>query len=265
MSSPFPGMNPFLEGHEWEDFHATFNTVLRETLAPRIRPKYAARVERRIYVERPSSEDDQYLIADSAIVLTGDGDGGGLAVAEAPAAATSVEGLIAMGEEHRETYLVIRHVETQEVVTVIETLSPANKRRGGDGRRAYLDKRQQILRSHSSLVEIDLLRGGVRLPMMSPLPRGDYYAIVTRAWSRPRSRIYAWALRDPLPMIAIPLKREDGEVTVNLQQVLSTVCERADYELTLDYRRQLLPPLGPNEDEWLTSLALPIRISQPPQ
>ena len=263
MSSPFPGMNPFLEGQEWEDFHATFNTVLRETLSPRIRPKYVARVERRIYVERPSSEDDQYLVADSAIVLTG--ERGGLAVAEAPAATASVEGLVAIAEQHRETYLVIRHVETQEVVTVIETLSPANKRRGGDGRREYLNKRQLVLRSHSSLVEIDLLRGGVRLPMMSPLPDGDYYAIVTRAWTRPRSSICAWTLRDPLPTIAIPLRQEDGDVTLNLQQVFATVCERADYELTLDYRRRLSPPPKPAEEEWLKSLALPIRVSQPPQ
>ena len=34
MASPFPGMDPFLELQEWEDFHTTFNTVLRECLSP---------------------------------------------------------------------------------------------------------------------------------------------------------------------------------------------------------------------------------------
>ena len=53
MPSPFPGMDPFLEGPEWEDFHATFNTVLRELLSPTIEPDYVVRVERRVYVERP--------------------------------------------------------------------------------------------------------------------------------------------------------------------------------------------------------------------
>lgn len=30
MSSPFPGMDPYIESQEWEDFHSTFNTVVRE-------------------------------------------------------------------------------------------------------------------------------------------------------------------------------------------------------------------------------------------
>ena len=28
MPSPFPGMDPFLEGPEWEDFHTRFNTAI---------------------------------------------------------------------------------------------------------------------------------------------------------------------------------------------------------------------------------------------
>ena len=50
MPSPFPGMDPFLEGPEWEDFHSTFNTVMREFLAPGVAPRYVVRVERRVYV-----------------------------------------------------------------------------------------------------------------------------------------------------------------------------------------------------------------------
>ena len=46
MSSPYPGMDPFLEMQEWEDFHTTFNTVLRECLSPALEPDYLVRVER---------------------------------------------------------------------------------------------------------------------------------------------------------------------------------------------------------------------------
>ena len=53
MPSPFPGMDPFIEQQEWEDFHSTFNTVLREQLSARIEPQYIARVEKRVYVETP--------------------------------------------------------------------------------------------------------------------------------------------------------------------------------------------------------------------
>lgn len=169
---------------------------------------------------------------------------------------------LASGEEHRETYLVIRHVETQQVVTVIETLSPANKRRGMDGHREYLNKRNQTLKSQCSLVEIDLLRGGNRMPMRTRLPSGDYYAIICPPWRRPKASIHAWRLRDPMPAIAIPLKKDDGFVEVNLQQVANTVYERADYDLTLDYSRPLHPSLDLNDQEWLTSLALPSRHRQ---
>ena len=65
--------------------------------------------------------------------------------------------------------LKIHETETRDVITVLEVLSPSNKRPGGDGRRDYLLKRDQVLRSGTHLVELDLLRGGERLPMRSPL------------------------------------------------------------------------------------------------
>ncbi len=40
MPSPFPGMDPFIEGQAWQDFHTTFITVLREQLIPQVRPRY---------------------------------------------------------------------------------------------------------------------------------------------------------------------------------------------------------------------------------
>jgi hypothetical protein len=47
MRSPFPGMDPFLEGVEWEDFHTRFNTAISEYLAARVEPRYFVRIERR--------------------------------------------------------------------------------------------------------------------------------------------------------------------------------------------------------------------------
>ena len=257
MKVPFPGMNPFIEGQEWEDFHSRFHSAFADALSPRLRPKYAARVERRIYIEEPFDDEGAYLRADVAIVRAD--EGGGVATLPASRASLSVEGLVPLAEEHRETYLVIRHLESQEVVTVIETLSPTNKRRGSVGQREYLEKRGQILKSQTSLVEIDLLREGSRLPMRSRLPAGDYYAIICPRWKRPRATIHPWRLDEPLPTIAIPLKEEDGCVDIDLQQVVATVCERADYDLTIDYSMPLVPPLTSSEEEWLKSLLLPVK------
>lgn len=46
MPSPFPGMDPYLEGSAWESFHAAYIDEIGRQLAPKLRPKYLARVER---------------------------------------------------------------------------------------------------------------------------------------------------------------------------------------------------------------------------
>lgn len=254
MPSPFPGMDPFLEKHEWNDFHSTFNTVVREKLSPKVSPSYLVRVERRVYVEHTYGEE-QLRQADVAIVTNDAPRHASAATTSVVASATPVEGLVAMAEEIRETYLVIRERETREVITVIETLSPGNKRPGANGRQEYLAKREEILRSRSHLVELDLLRGGTRLPMASPLPPADYYAIVSRSGRRPRAEIYPWTLRDPLPTIAIPLLPDDPAVPLDLQEVFTTVYDRAMYDLSIDYAAPLDPPLKTEDEEWMKRIA----------
>lgn len=155
-----------------------------------------------------------------------------------------------MPEEQRETYVVIRERETREVVTVIETLSPGNKWPGSDGRKEYLKKREELLQSQVHLVELDLVRRGRRLPMISPMPPGDYYAIVSRRPRRPRADVYAWTLRDPMPPIPIPLKKVDGDVQLDLQ----TVFDRARYDRSLDYTQPISPPMNESDAAWFQGL-----------
>lgn len=45
MTSPFPGMDPFLEGYLWPDVHNRLANVIAEVLAPQISPKYVARIK----------------------------------------------------------------------------------------------------------------------------------------------------------------------------------------------------------------------------
>src|SRR5690349_9486225 len=78
-----------------------------------------------------------------------------------------------------------------KLVTLIEIVSPTNKRRGPD-RDSYRQKQREILASDASLIEIDLLRSGQR-PFEEPgmvqflaslRPRPDYLVMVNRAWRR---------------------------------------------------------------------------------
>jgi hypothetical protein len=155
-----------------------------------------------------------------------------------------------MPVERREAYLVIREQETQQVVTIIETLSPSNKRRGSMGRREYLAKRK-ILRSPTHLVEVDLVRQGERMPLEGPIARGHYYALVSRQDARPRVDVFAWPMDAPLPEIPIPLQAGDADAAVNLQTVYRSVYERAGYDLSLAYQRELASPLADRDRQWV--------------
>lgn len=57
MPSPFPGMDPYLEGYLWPDVHSALASKIRQQLTPLLRPKYIARLE--VYlVDDPFPEGD---------------------------------------------------------------------------------------------------------------------------------------------------------------------------------------------------------------
>ncbi|MCO5170487.1 MAG: DUF4058 family protein [Planctomycetes bacterium] len=245
MPSPFPGMDPWLEDPQvWPEVHARFVPALGDALVTALKPRYLVRIEERVYVDR----EPQSMRADVALV---DRRGGGHPP-HAGAASTIVPVLIPtiVPEEVRERYLVILSRD-EEVVTVIEVLSPTNKRpKGSDGRQEYLAKRERTLRSTAHLVEIDLLRAGERVPMARPLPPASYYVVVSRAQRRPRCEVYPIHLRDRLPPVGVPLLGDEA-VEVDLQTILDTVYDRAGYDAYLDHGRPLPPPpLDPDDEAW---------------
>lgn len=47
MGSPFPGMDPFLKGDLWQEFHETLASAIRAQLLPKLGPKYVALLAKR--------------------------------------------------------------------------------------------------------------------------------------------------------------------------------------------------------------------------
>lgn len=145
-------------------------------------------VEHRVYVECVGGEPESLRRADVAIVAVHAEPASGLLSQQT--ASMTAECELPMPIERQETFLVIRDRETMRVMTVMELLSPANKRTKGDGRHVYMMKRQEILSSPTQLVELDLLRGGMRLRVVGTLPAGDFYAIISRARRRPKCEVF---------------------------------------------------------------------------
>jgi hypothetical protein len=245
-------MDPYIEGQEWEDFHNRLQNALAHLLAPVLRPRYAARLEKRVYVELPLDESLSTSIPDLVVIRTPWGEREPTPAGIIPPAPFAIP--LPVPEERREPFLEIRLRDGGRLVTVVEVLSPWNKRPGSQGWTEYQNKRQRVLSSPVHLIELDLLRGGQRMPAAGPLPGADYYVTVSRGDRRPIAEVWPFTARDPLPMIPIPLEPPDPDAPLNLQAAFESVYEDAGYDYSLDYGHGNLPPLGPADAEWAAEL-----------
>lgn len=247
MPPPFPGMDPYLEQDTvWQDFHQSFLPLAREVLAQQVRPAYVVRIEEQLYIhELPVDQRALLGRADVAVsrAKSSPAPSRGTATLVAPAYAN----LRPVVDVERHSYLEIRDRGGQELVTVLELLSPSNKRPGSD-REQYLAERREILQSPAHLVEIDLLRGGPRLPLEG-LPDCDYYVMVARAEERPRAGVWPLRLRQGLPVIPVPLKTPDPDARLDLQAIVGRVYDAAGYADYI-YRGDPQPPLHPDDAAW---------------
>ena len=139
---------------------------------------------------------------------------------------------------------------------MVEVLSPSDKR-PSKTRDKYLDKRAKLLGSRTHLVEIDLLRGGLRMPTTG-LPDCDYYCAVSRHPGRPRAEFWPFHLGQPLPALPLPLLPGDAEPVIALKPVLDRVYDEGHYADRL-YTDQPDPPLTPDQAAWAAGFLPPDR------
>jgi hypothetical protein len=132
MSSPFPGMDPFIEGQVWEDFHQEYIGAIRSALVRHLPPRYVPLLEQRVYIDRNEEENQDQIIAD--VGIAGERLGDRELKEQTATIGQPVLLEYPLPEERRETYLTIRTDASREIVTVIEVLSPANKRQGSECR-----------------------------------------------------------------------------------------------------------------------------------
>jgi hypothetical protein len=246
MPSPFPGMNPFLEqDNVWHDFHESFMPTVREMLAPQVRPQFMVKIDEHIYIhELPV--DERRLAGRGDVTLAENRPGSGSFSPTATLIGPTEVQLPKIDVE-RLSFLEIRDRDSGRVIAVIELLSPANKNPGPD-RDQYLAKRAHLLNSAVHLVEIDLLRGGPRMPM-TPSPQCDYCVLRSPWQDRPRAGLWPIHLRQRLPVIPVPLQDPHPDAELDLQQVLHRIYDAAGYEDYI-YRGSPQPRLRPEDVEW---------------
>jgi hypothetical protein len=142
MPSPFPGVDPFLEGQVWREFHTHLITELQVYLAPRLRPRYVVRMEEDILIEY----EPEPLPPPQPDISVGRRGGPGTAVLERIDSAIEppLSIPVSLPPDYRQRYLEVRLRSDERVVSVIEALSPTNKGLNSGGRADYLALRRTI-------------------------------------------------------------------------------------------------------------------------
>jgi hypothetical protein len=249
MKSPFPGMDPFIEVSDlWDDFAHSLICAIAHHLGEVLPERYAPRIGAREYTALCYSEAD-CIYPTPAHVLAACAPQAG---PKSPKGKDEPMWMRAFfDEQHRERFVRIQDLSDENrPVTFIEVLSPSNKRRGSEGWQQYLRKRQALLLGKANLVELDLLRGGDRMPMLDPWPASPYTLLVAREERAPRCRVWPAFFDRPLPTIPIPLAKPHPDIPLALQPLIEVIYERGRYSEDIDYAKPLDPPLTAEQSAW---------------
>ena len=255
MPSPFPGMDPYLEHPSlWPDVHNSLIMAIRELLAPVLRPAYFCQIEERVYITDEFEASSDLIIPDNAISSSPLDHGNKTQSSSVMVLDEPIPVINVIDAEIHEPYLQIIDAASQQIVTVIEVLSPSNKIAGSAGLASYREKRRQILHSDANWIEIDFLRTGVRIPIAGRYINSDYRIHWSRAAERPREWVQCIALEQRLPIIPIPLRVGETEPKLDLQAVLTLIYERAGYEVILDYSSEPALPFTETQRQWAKNI-----------
>lgn len=256
MASPFPGMDPYLEDPAlWPNIHGRLIVAIADALSSQILPKYQPIIEESAYRIRGNSSV-MVGIPDVAVQKTdripdNPSEVDGTAALAPPVPVTAPVGLrLPMPQTVRQRRLEIRNSSNQEVVTVIEVLSPVNKR-PGEGRQQYERKRERLLESDANLVEIDLLHKGEPMPVTEQQGNSHYRILVSPVSQRPQALLYPFNLPQPLPRIEIPLREGDPLPILDFQQLLQEIYQRSGYKYSIDYSQSPQPGWPNSEQRWI--------------
>ncbi len=251
MPSPFPGMDPWLEGEEvFPNLHERLAVYLQDALNAALPPGYVATTKNRVWVDAEvRREPDVGVYGRDRLPPAG-----GLAVATLTRAGLLAAPAAPLADPVTEPFLEIRSHGGRRLVTAVEVLSRSNKKPGDGGRTAYLQKQYEYRAGGVNVVEIDLLRGGLPTTAFPagrrPAGACDYHVSVLVPGTEPYCFLAPVRLADRLPVVPVPLDPDVPPVDVNLQAVFDRCYDGGRYPELVRYDRDPDPPLAPEQKAW---------------
>ena len=247
-------MNPFLETEDvWQTFHNNAIAIIAEHVSRDLPPTYFAKTESALFIHEPPASDRLAARADVAVTSSASPPLPTAGTASAGLAQAPLQVQVPSVFTEKRNYLEIYDKRGRQPVTVIELLSPSNKK-GGSDHDQYLTKRLLLHEHGVHLLEIDFLRMRGRMPM-EPTPTAAYLVLLHRRGSSAAS-VWPIKLREQLPTVPVPLKAEGESIRLDLQQVLHNTYDRYGYDrwLYLDGMTFIKPSLGEDDEIWVRSL-----------
>jgi Protein of unknown function (DUF4058) len=96
------------------------------------------------------------------------------------------------------------------------------------------------------------------MPLGEGRPECDYCVLVSRAELRPRAGLWPLRLRDPIPIIPVPLQAPHADAQIDLQQLLHRVYDAARYQ-TYIYDGSPSPVLSAADAAWADAIVKRLR------
>ena len=254
LDNPFPGMNPYLESARlWPGVHNLIIAEMHHYLRRRVPFRYFVIMEERagIGIHPPPEPAYRYIKPDLGTTDVGGRPGlAAAAVARPETDGDAVAVLVPFRETVSEWYITISDRNSDELVTILEVLSPSNKR-SGEGRIQYEDKRNSIFESSTHLVEVDLVRQGQPMPAQGYDGDAPYRHLVSRGPTRPAAALYPFGLQSPIPDVAVPLLAGDAEPKIPLNELLHNLYRDDYYANYVDYGADPEGSLSDDDRAWL--------------
>ena len=216
----YTGMHPALEAPGvFGALQAGLIVEILYVLVPRLPAPYNITVEQGLTM-RDGEDNPQRYQPDASIRSDDEHPSSGTATATLP---TTTPAFSVTARTKPQRYLSIRDGQGQ-LITTIEILSPANKSKRG--MREFDDKQSSLAAQGINLVEIDLLRQGHRRWGDERTETVDYLMSVYRAGDEDAS-VWTAGAGEALPVLPIPLRWPDADVSLPLEVVLLTYLEKS--------------------------------------
>jgi hypothetical protein len=256
MPSPFPGMDPYLENPaRWAGTHTRLIVAIQTQLNHVLPDDLVADIDEYVWVTE-EGDDGEVPGKPDVFLPHSDYEYRPVEYPSDPSVVTapSLTVTLPANKLRKNRAVKIMTTDGSRVLTVVEVLSPSNKKRGED-REAYLGKRRTYFAAQANVVEIDLLRDGDRLPMGRPSPpSAHYHVLVTRAGEYPTGRVWSFSVREPIPTVPVPLDPTTPAVPLDLRACLADVYENARMGKKIDYGHLAVPPLSRADAERVADL-----------